>query len=89
MLCFWSSLINKTCRYVQIQFSRLLGLVADVNAERHERCRDYRQAWSTLIETARLGMSFSIYSSRCVYTNVLHSTFNRPVLRLAMVCTKD
>ena len=30
-------------------------LLAEVNAERHECCRNHRQAWSTFFETARLG----------------------------------
>ena len=32
-----------------------VGLFANVNVERHERCRNHRQAWPTLFETARLG----------------------------------
>ena len=41
------------------------GLVVDVNAERHERCGNHRQAWPTLFETARLGrLSYSMFDSR-------------------------
>lgn len=47
-------------------FGRLLDLIADVNIECHERCRDHRQAWSTLVETACLGRSPPLYTSRYV-----------------------
>ena len=47
-------------------FGHLLDIVANVNIECHERCRDHRQAWSTLVETARLGRSPSLYGSRYV-----------------------
>ena len=57
---------NKQDLPVRSEKVRLPGLVADVDAERHERCRDHRQAWSTLIETARLGKSCTIHRSGCV-----------------------
>ena len=68
---------------------RLLDYVADVNAECHERCRNHRQAWSTLFETARLGRLSCLILILDMSVNTVHSTSNRLVLLLAMVSMKD
>lgn len=68
---------------------RLLHCVADMNAERHERCRNHRQARSTLFETARLGRLLYFSWILDVSADTLHSTSSRLVLLPAMASMKD